>query len=265
MVKPSMHLPVPALCKGFDILAVVAKRPGIGFTDIRKALNLPKSSAHTLLLTLKGVGALHKEADGGYVLGLRLFELGSMAAIQRNVTDAAVSSLRRLAHTVQLTCHLGVLEGTEAVYLAKLECEQPIRISSWVGKRVSLHSSSLGKSLLAWLPEAEVDALLEQLEWVKKLPNTIPNQAAYRKHLSMVRAQGWAIDDEEDVRNLRCLGAPVRDMSGRVVAAISMAGTTFQIDDSRIEDLSGRLLSTAHEISQTLGYKPHGPSPGEGE
>lgn len=249
-----MDIKVPALRKGFDILNLVARRPGIAFTDIRKELDLPKSSAHTLLVTLKTVGALFQQADGGYVLGLRLFELGSMAAIQRNVTDAAVPILRQLAHDVQLTCHLGVLEGSEAVYLAKLECEQPIRISSWVGKRVSLYSSSLGKSLLAWRAEAEIDVLLANVEWVQKLPKTIPDLAAYKQSLASVRERGWAIDDEEDVRNLRCLGAPIHDMSGKVVAAISMAGTTFQIDDSRIEQLTTRLLQASGDISRELGF-----------
>jgi len=249
-----MSTQVPALKKGFDILKLVSRNPGIGFTGIRTELQLPKSSAHTLLTTLKSLGALYQQVDGGYVLGLRLFELGSVAASQRNVTELAIPFLQELAREVQLTCHLGVLEGNEAVYLAKLECEQPIRISSWVGKRLSLHSSSLGKSLLAWLPEHEVDEILSPLEWKKKLPNTLADPIAFKEHLAAVRVNGWAIDDEEDVRNLRCISAPIRDMSGNVIAAISMAGTTFQIDDSRISPLSKRVRQAAQDISRALGH-----------
>lgn len=250
-----MTTKVPALKKGFDILGLVSKRPGIGFTAIRTELKLPKSSAHTLLLSLRELGALYQRPDGGYVLGLRLFELGSIAANQRNVTEFAVPFLQDLAREVELTCHLGVLEGNEAVYLAKLECEQPIRISSWIGKRVSLHSSSLGKCLIAWRPEEEVDRTLSTIDWIKKLPNTIPDVETYKHNLEVVRTNGWAIDDEEDVRNLRCIGAPVYDMSGKVIAAISVAGTTFQIDDNRIPFLAARLREVAQDISSALGYR----------
>ncbi|MEN3930550.1 IclR family transcriptional regulator [Microvirga sp. W0021] len=254
-----MSIPAPALKKGFDILDLVSRQPGIGFTEIRNTLSLPKSSAHVLLRSLSEIGALAQQPDGGYVLGLRLFELGSIAAAQRNISDVAVPYLRQLAHEVQLTCHLGVREGDEAVYLAKLECQQPIRISSWAGKRVSLHSSSLGKALLAWMPEYELDEILSRFEWVQKLPKTIQDISAYKQCLAKVREQGWAIDDEEDVRNLRCLGAPIRDMNGNIVAAISAAGTTFQIDDNRIASLASRLLEVAHEISGALGFSGYHP------
>ena len=137
----------PALTKGFAILDLIAREPGLGFAAIRDRLGLPNSSCHHLITTLCQLGALVQRADRGYVLGLRLFELGAMAANQRQLHDLALPTLRKLAQDIQLTCHLGVMEGAEAVYLLKVEGNREIRVNTWVGKRLSLHSSSLGKVL----------------------------------------------------------------------------------------------------------------------
>ena len=187
-----------------------------------------------------------------------------MAAVWRsgNTTNnrAAVSSahplptLKALAQDVQLTCHLGVMEGAEAVYLLKVEGSREIRVNTWVGKRLSLHSSSLGKVLLAGLPEEELGEILKQITWERKTPHSIVDPGIFRSHLQEVRERGWAIDDEEDLLNIRCVAAPVRDMGGQVVAAISAVGTVLDISQDRFDELAGALCATAREISQHLGH-----------
>lgn len=244
----------PALTKGFAILDLIASEPGLGFAAIRDRLGLPNSSCHHLITTLCQVGALQAQSDRGYVLGLRLFELGALAANQRQLHDLALPMLKKLAQDVQLTCHLGVMEGAEAVYLLKLEGSREIRVNTWVGKRLSLHCSSLGKVLLAGLQESELDAVLAQVTWERKTPRSIVDPAEFRRHLQQVRERGWAFDDEEDLANIRCVAAPVRDMRGRVVAAISAVGTVLDISRERIEELAGTLCATAKEISQHLGH-----------
>ena len=155
-----------------------------------------------------------------------------------------------MASELQLTCHLGVSEGAAAVYLSKIECDQPIRVNSWVGKRFSLHSSALGKVLLAWLPEAELQQALAGIDWVPNTAHTITSPAAMRAHLQLVRARGWASDDEENVPNIRCVAAPVFDRQQNVVAAISAVGTILQVDQARFELIAPRLLAVASEISR---------------
>ena len=146
---PSSDMVVPALTRGFAILDLVAKNPGLDFTSIHGRLGLPKSSTHNLLSTLSRLGLVRMRPDRGFVLGLKLTELGAFAASHRFVEAESLPLLRALASELQLTCHLGVSEGAEAVYLSKIDCDQPIRVESWVGKRFSLHSSALGKVLLA--------------------------------------------------------------------------------------------------------------------
>ena len=246
----------PALTKGFAILDLIAREPGLGFAEIRDRLALPNSSCHHLIATLCQLGALQVRTDRGYVLGLRLFELGANAANQRQLHDLALPMLKKLAQDVQLTCHLGVMEGAEAVYLLKVEGSREIRVNTWVGKRLSLHSSSLGKVLLAGLPEGELGGILEQINWERKTPHSIVDPEAFRSHLQAVRERGWAIDDEEDLINIRCVAAPVRDMQGQVVAAISAVGTVLDISQDRFDELAGALCATAREISQHLGHSP---------
>lgn len=244
----------PALTKGFAILDLIAREPGLGFAEIRDRLGLPNSSCHHLIATLCQLGALQARPDRGYVLGLRLFELGANAANQRHLHALALPMLRKLAQDIQLTCHLGVMEGAEAVYLLKVEGSREIRVNTWVGKRLSLHSSSLGKVLLAGLPAQELDDILAQLSWERKTARSIVDADAFRRHLQEVRERGWAFDDEEDLANIRCVAAPVRDMQGQVVAAISAVGTVLDISRERIGDLAATLCATAREISQHLGH-----------
>lgn len=247
---------VPALGKGFAILDLLANEPGLGFAAIQQRLGLPKSSCHLLISALSQLGVIQMRTDRGYVLGLRLFELGALAVKQRPIDREAQPHLRRLAQEVQLTCHLGVREGLKAVYLAKVDCEREIMINTWVGKRISLHSSSLGKILLAWLPDAERDEILRHLDWTAKCPNTLTDPARFTSELAEVRRRGWAIDDQEDIQNIRCLAAPVIGMAGEVVAALSVVGTVLELDGRRFETLATKVCAAAADISRALGHSP---------
>ncbi len=118
---------------------------------------------------------------------------------------------------------------------------------------MSLHSSSLGKVLLAWLPAADIDDKLRHVTWERKGPKTLTGPKRYKEHLRKVRQNGWALDDEEDNPNIRCIAAPVVDMRGRVVAAISVVGTVLDIEPDRLRSLAGRMSAIALEISEELG------------
>jgi DNA-binding IclR family transcriptional regulator len=240
---------VPALMRGFAILDLIARSPGLEFTAIHSRLNLPKSSTHNLLATLCRIGALHLQSDRGYVLGLRLTELGNFAAGQRFLETESLPLLRDLAHAEQLTCHLGVIEGHEAVYLSKIECDYPIKISSWVGKRFPLHCSALGKVLMAWLAEKDLERMLAEISWERHTAQTIADPRSMKTHLDLVRARGWASDDEEHVPDIRCVAAPVFDRSGGVVAAISAVGTVLQMPPARFAMLAPKVIAIAREIS----------------
>ncbi len=250
MMAPRPGSKAPALTRAFAILDLVAREPGLSFTAIHSRLGLPKSSAHHLVSTLRDLGALKVRGDGGFGIGLHLFELAALTSQHRRLESEALPHLRALARDVQLTCHLGVLEGHEAVYLARVECDLDIRINSWVGKRFPLHCSALGKALLAWLPAAELEEILGLIPFEARAPNTITDAALFKTHLGLVRSRGWATDDEEDVLNIRCIAAPIYDRESCVAAAISAVGTTTQIGPDRFAHLAPRLCDAAEAISR---------------
>lgn len=244
---------VPALIRGFAILDLLAREPGLTFTDIHTRLRLPKSSAFHLIGTLCRLGVLQSQADGRYGLGLRLSELGAAAAEQTPIDRGAQPYLRAFARKARLTCHLGVLEGHEAVYLCKEESDQEIKISNtWVGKRLALNRSALGKILLAWRPEPEIDEFMPLIDWDRKTPTTLVSAEEYKTDLATVRARGWALDDEEDVPNIRCVAAPVLDGKGKVIAAISAVGTILQIRKERFPGLAAELREVSAEITRNI-------------
>lgn len=241
----------PAVDKAVRVLDYLLNHGGATFSQIFQDVGLPKSTASSLLASLAAHGLVRLEKDR-YFLGIRLYSLGQKAEEEFDIKRLAMEHLERLRDETQLTCHLGVLDGASAIYLAKLETLGTIIVRSWVGKRLSLHSSGLGKALLAWSPEDEVDALLpdEKLECFTE--TTIATRSILKKELAAIRVRGWAYDDAEDSIGVYCIAAPVLGANGKVVAAISLSGVSFQITDENREDLSQRVIAATRAISEKL-------------
>jgi DNA-binding IclR family transcriptional regulator len=245
-------LKVPALGKGVALLEVIAREPGLGFTAIQERLGMPKSSTHHLISTMCELGLIKRRSVGGYGLGLKLFELAGIANESNDLQREAMPLLREFAQRVQLTCHLGVFEQGEAVYLARVEGARDIVVRSHVGQRFPVSCSALGKSLIAWLAPEQLDIVIANLNFEKRMPKTVTNAADFRFQLADVRRRGWALDDEEQAPNCRCIAAPIRDRDGVVVAAISAVGTLEQVDDKRFETLAAQVIGAASAISESV-------------
>ena len=251
-VAEVVGLKVPALGKAVALLEALAREPGLSFTDVQERLGTPKSSTHHLLSTMSELGLIKRRPSGGFALGLKLLELASLANESADLQRDAMPLLRDFAQRVQLTCHIGVLEQGEAVYLARVEGARNIVVKSHVGQRFPINRSALGKSLVAWLEPDQLDKIIGRLTFEKRMPKTITNEKALRRHLGEVRQRGWALDDEEQAPNCRCIAAPIRNRDGLVVAAISAVGTLEQVDDARVETLAAQVIEAASAISQSV-------------
>ncbi len=245
-------LKVPALGRGVALLEAIAREPGIGFTGLQERLGMPKSSTHHLISTMCELRLIKRRPSGGYGLGLRLLELAGLANENNDLQRDAMPLLRDLAQQVQLTCHLGVLEQGEAVYLARIEGARDIVVKSHAGQRFPVNCSALGKSLIAWQPSHALDLTLAGLAFEKRMPKTVTDAEEFRFRLAEVRRRGWALDDEEQAPNCRCVAAPVRDRGGVVVAAISAVGTLEQVADRRLEALAVQVITAANAISESV-------------
>ncbi|WP_434778170.1 IclR family transcriptional regulator [Neisseria sp. Ec49-e6-T10] len=242
---------VPALDKVIKILDFLTLQPGSTFSHIYQGTSLPKSSTSSLLSSMVKHGLLRQENDKFY-LGLKLYELGNHALEKFDIKTLAIPALTRLRDETHLTCHLGVLEGTAAIYLAKLESPEAIVVRSWIGKKLSLYSSGLGKALMAWLPETEIDLLLEGEKFITHTSTTISNKEDLKKELRQIHDRGWSYDNEEDSIGVRCIAAPIFNKQQKAIAAISVSGVTFQVPEEKHSWLAQLVQQAAQSVSDAL-------------
>ncbi len=225
--------------------------------EIAQKSGLHKSTVHRLLSALQQHRLVEKEAHTGkYSLGLKLFELGIRAIPNVNLRERARPYLERLVFETGETAHLCVLAEHEILYLDKVESPKTIRIASSVGGKNAAFCSAVGKVMLAELPEAELDNLFRKHKLVAYTRHTIVTPAQYKAVLEQVRENGYAVDNEEREEGLRCVGAPIRDHTGRVIAGMSVAGPAFRLSNTQDLVIAKLVMSITAELSAALGYVP---------
>jgi DNA-binding IclR family transcriptional regulator len=185
---------------------------------------------------------------------MRLFELGSRAVARVDVRERAEPFLRRLVVETGETAHIALLSGGEMLSVINVESRKKLRTPTTVGGRTPVHCTAVGKAVLAYLPDHELELLLARLRFERFTRRTITTRRALRAELDRVRALGYAVDNEEIEEGLRCVGAPIRDSAGRVAAAISVAGPVFRMTDERLPELSRSVVEAARDLSADLGY-----------
>src|SRR5258708_34511409 len=192
--------PAIAVERALNILEAAAqRRDGLTNAEISRKLGIPKSSASYILRTLEKRGYLRRESETGrYRLGLKILSLGGDAQANLDIADVALPFMRMLGEKIRMTVHLAVLDQGEAVYIEKVEAPGFFKVNTWVGRRMYLHSTSVGKALLAWLPKQEVEAIVRQHGMRKRTPKTITTLSRLLADLEHVREQGCAVEDEEN-------------------------------------------------------------------
>ncbi|HEX8711101.1 MAG TPA: IclR family transcriptional regulator, partial [Terracidiphilus sp.] len=162
----------------------------------------------------------------------------------------------KLMERTRLTVHMAILDAKAAVVVEKIEPPGLLRLATWVGRRMDLHCSGVGKALLAYMPEAELTELLQGYTLAHYTDNSIRTIKRLREEIIHIRQAGHAVDDEEGEMGFRCIGCPILGHNGEVRAAISLAGTIFQITEENLDALAAALKQTAASISNAIGYVP---------
>ena len=239
--------------------AFSAEEPELRVADLAERLNLHKSTVHRFLVNLERAGMVERSPRSSrYRLGLRLFELGSLVVRRMDLWDEALPFLEALVRETGETGHLAVLDGGEAIYIERVEARRALRVPSAVGRGYPAHATNLGKVLLAHTDPREVDALLSVGTLRPFTPHTITDPDELRDELRTIRHRGFAIDNEEYDEGLRCIGAPVRDYNGRVVAAIGIGGPVTRVTPDRIDLLAETVMAAANGLSRRLGAHESG-------
>ncbi len=246
---------VPAVDRVLTLLELLSgSKRGLSAAELVELTGMPRSSVHTLTLTLERRGYLYRNAKTGrYLLGLKLFGLANYANGGMELRDRAAPELNQLMQQTRLTVHLAVLENDEAVLVAKVDSPGIFRLATWAGKRMEFHCTSIGKAMAAWLPEETVRRIVAAHGLTRHNENTILCERRLHDELREVRKLGYALDDEEEEIGLRCIGAPVFDGEGAIAAAISIAGLTSQIHADNLASYAAKVKATAARISEVLG------------
>jgi IclR family pca regulon transcriptional regulator len=252
-----------SLERGLAILSAFRSgRPLLGVSEIGREIGLGRSTTHRYVATLATLGYLQQDvATKKYRLGPRVLDLGFSAINSMELREVAAPHLRRLSDETGYTVNMAILDGLDIVYVERCRSTQAgqreIDLNLHVGARLPAYCTSLGKVLLAWLAPEEQAAALARIDFARRGPNTLTSRAALVSELKRVRADGFAINNEELAYGLRSIAAPILDYEGRAVAGINLAVHSSMVS---MEDLTARLSETvrraAADISAHLGYRP---------
>lgn len=238
-----------------DALANV--REDASLAELAERVKLHKSTVHRLTSILERHRIVEREPQSGrYRLGLRLFELGSIAMGRFDVRDRARPHLERLLYEVDETVHLCALDGGEVLYLDKMEPVRSVRMASRIGRRNPAHCTSVGKAIMAYLPESETDDILRQHGLKRATSKTITTPAELKAELKLIRDKGYSVDNEENEEGVRCIGVAVLDHSGRPIAAISVSAPSFRLPMEKVPVVAESVCKAARALSEESGYQP---------
>jgi IclR family pca regulon transcriptional regulator len=260
---PSLREPrySQSLERGLAILGCFTpERPVLGIADIADELGMSRSTTHRYVITLVALGYLEQGASRKYRLGLRVTDLGMSALNSTGLREHSRPYLEELRQRTSYTVNLAVLDGPEILYVDRARSfrrgQSKIDLGLSLGSRLPAYCTSMGKLLLAYLPEHEQRGLLTEIKLAKRGPNTITSKKSLRTELERVREESFAVNDEELASGLHSISAPVRSESREVVAAVNMAAHSSMISlEELVEHLGPHLVSTADRISARLGYR----------
>lgn len=225
-----------------------------GVREAAAKLKIAKSSAHDLMSSLAKLGFLNRTDENRYRLGWRLVTLSETLLATTELRKEARPVMEDLAGQYQETIHLAVLDDTQAVYVDKLEGRQAVRVElTSLGARLYAHCSALGKVLLANRSEEEVKRIIHVAGLPRFTENTIIDEEDLLQALAKIRKQGYAYDMEEILLDLCCVGAPIRNHTGQVIAAISMSVPAYRFRRAQTE-YRNAVVRAGRLISKRLGY-----------
>ncbi len=226
---------------------------GLSVSDIAERAQLNRVTAHRILAAYKAHGYVRQDGSGEpYRLGFKLVELAQSVLSESDLVRLAQPILDGLVERAGETCHLAVLDGAEAVYVAKVESSHAVRLVSRVGLRLPLYCTGLGKALLAWMDEQHAARLIDLQCFERRTKHTIVSKKALFAELEATRERGYAVDLGENEVGVRCVAAAVRDREGLPVAAVSVSGPDARLPDDALETLGLLVVATTASIAEAL-------------
>lgn len=234
-------------------------RRGLNISELSRRLHIPKSSAHVIVLTLERLGYVEREAGGlHYSLGLKAHALGQGMAKTLRLADAAQPPMHRLAEALRVPAHLAIPDKDQGVFIQKVDAPGLIKFDTYVGRRMDLHCTAVGKVILAFGPSSIREHILSKTVYMRYTEHTLVSPRLLLRELEQVERRGYAVDDEEEEMGVRCVAVPVVSAGRQFLAALSVTGTVHQIGTEAVDRIAAMLKGAAEEIGAGAAVQNRG-------
>lgn len=242
--------------RALDILNLFKDQPSLSFIDLQKKLGFNKTTLYRVLSTLQDNKYLKKEEGGKYGLGINLFILGNRISKEYQLINVSTPFMQDLSQSLDLTIHLGTLDGTNVILIQKVEPHRSIKMICQIGGYLPAHCTSLGKTLLAFSSKEAVQKVIGTQGLQRYTPHTFCTTESLLAELESTRSRGYALDNAEHEKNIRCVAVPILNDSGRIEAALGAAGTIMDLpDEESIRKTADTLKAVRDKISGEMGYE----------
>ena len=245
-----------AVMRTISILEALSEVEGINLEALSRKTELPKATLLRFLSTLISQGYVYRDGADMYHLTLKMFSVGSRSLRHMDLINTAKPFAKELCQTLGETVHMGILEDGNAVYVLKEESSYTLRMYSRVGKVIPLYCTAIGKIFLSEMTDDELEGYFRTNPLKPYTPKSIRTHQALREELDRTRERGWSVDDEEHEENVFCIAAPVKDYTGRTIAALSVSWPIFRFNREGLPELAGKIAETTSALSKVLGYIP---------
>lgn len=252
--KAEAKNPIQVADRLFLALEMLASEGPMGLQDISTSLSLNKSTTHRVLNSLIYMGYVMQDSSTSkYRLSFKIWEIANQLLSKIDVVDSARPFIKELVSNIEETVHLVQLDGINCIYIDKVESySNTIRMASNVGKSIPLYCSAVGKALLANMSNEKIKAIWEQSDITRHTEHTITDFTGFMKEIELIRSLGYALDNEENEKGVRCMAVALTGPSGTPQYAFSISAPLTRMSDARIEALSHHVLETQRHIQEYL-------------
>lgn len=253
---PSNKYNIPILAKGMELIELIAQHPrGLTIQEIVNLMGHSKTSIYRIICSLEEMGYLRKDLQtGSFALTRKMFKIGLSTLGMTTIIEHSYEPMRRLRDKLRETVVLGTLMGTKIVILEQVIGSHHFSFILKPGMGVCLHASAPGKAFLANIDDWERDEILSKIEFPRFTNRTITNIPDFLLELDRVKLCGYGLDMGEELSGVRCIGAPVFNLAGKIAASIWISGPAERLSDESIEEFSSEVVACAREISEKMGF-----------
>jgi DNA-binding IclR family transcriptional regulator len=244
---------INSLAKGLDMLNLLIEQGDASVSEAARALGFNRAASHRFLSTLHELGYVEKTDQSRYAASMKVMEMGLKLAGRLEIRKISKPYMQRLAEISRETVNLGLYDQFEILHVDKIDSREILRIDAPTGSRTPAYCTALGKAILAFLPQDELDQFFGSVKLRRHGPRSMTSRKKLADALADIRLKGFAVDDEELSIGLRCVAAPIFDHNGLASFALSVSGPAVRLSMERIAKIQPRLRNFCREISVKVG------------